>query len=92
MRRIGTRRRVGGVTVITAAGQRGRPRVAVVAGRKTGSAVERNRAKRRLREAVAVAPVSDGKNYIVIASQAVLDAPFEELVAWVRRAVGPEES
>jgi ribonuclease P protein component len=80
------------VTVITAPGGDGRARVAVVAGRKVGSAVERNRAKRRLREAVAVVPISDGCDYMVIASPAVLEAPFADVVAWVRRAVGPEES
>ena len=78
--------------MITAPGREGRPRVAVVAGRKVGSAVERNRAKRRLREAVAVAPISDGCDYMVIASRAVLEAPFEDVVAWVRRAAGSEES
>ena len=92
VRRVGTRRRAGGVTVITAPGRSGRPRVAVVAGRKLGSAVDRNRAKRRLREAVAVAPISDGYDYMVIASRAVLKAPFGDLVMWVRRAAGPEEN
>jgi len=92
VRRVGTRRRAGGVTVITAPGRSGRPRVAVVAGRKLGSAVDRNRAKRRLREAVAVAPISDGHDYMVIASRAVLKAPFGDLVMWVRRAAGPEEN
>jgi ribonuclease P protein component len=91
VRRIGSRRRSGGVTVIEAPGPPGPPRVAVVAGRVLGSAVQRNRAKRRLREAVARAPIRNGSDYLVIASRAVLEARFDEVVDWVRRAVGPEE-
>lgn len=78
--------------MITAPGRSGGPRVAVVAGRKVGSAVERNRAKRRLREAMAVAPIRAGHDYMVIASRDVVNAPFASVVAWVRRAVAAEES
>jgi ribonuclease P protein component len=61
--------------------------VGIVAGKDVGSAVERNRAKRRLREAVARVPVRSGHDYVVIATRAVLEARFEELVAWVSEAV-----
>jgi ribonuclease P protein component len=58
-----------------------------VAGRRVGSAVARNRAKRRLREALRQAGVPDGRDYIVIASASVNEAPFEDVVTWVRQAV-----
>lgn len=43
------------------------PRVAVVAGRKVGKAVERNRAKRKLRAAAQSADLSPATDYILIA-------------------------
>ena len=78
---------MGGVAVIVAAGEPGPPRVAVVAGRKVGRAVDRNRAKRRLREAIARAPVRGGHDYLVMATRAVVTVPFEDLIAWVGEAV-----
>jgi ribonuclease P protein component len=60
--------------------------VAVVAGRPVGNAVRRNRAKRRLREALRRVPMRDGRDYVVIASAAVVRAPFEALVAWALSA------
>jgi ribonuclease P protein component len=87
VRRTGERRRFGGVVVVVAAGVPGPARVAVVAGRRVGTAVARNRAKRRLREALRRAAVPGGRDYIVIASAAVNEAPFEDVVAWIRRAV-----
>jgi ribonuclease P protein component len=65
----------------------------VVAGaKKVGGAVQRNRAKRRLREALAAVRLRDGHDYVVIASPAVLTAPFEEVELWLRKAVGEETS
>jgi ribonuclease P protein component len=87
VRRTGERRRVGGVLVVASDGAPGPARIAVVAGRRVGSAVARNRAKRRIREALRRAAVPDGRDYIVIASASVNEAPFEEVAAWVRRAV-----
>lgn len=91
VRRTGSRRRVGGIVLIDAAGEPGLSRVAVTAGRKVGGAVERNRAKRRLREAVALAPILNGRDYVLIATPAVVEAPFEELTTWVRSAVDVED-
>ena len=62
------------------------PRVAVVAGRRVGTAVRRNRAKRRLREALARVPLRPDRAYVVSADHTVADAPFDTLVTWVRRA------
>lgn len=91
VRRAGTRRRVGGITVFAASGESGAPRVAVVAGRAVGNAVRRNRAKRRLREALRHAPLREGREYVVVASASAVTAPFEALVAWVRAATTNEE-
>jgi ribonuclease P protein component len=87
VRRTGSRRSFGGVTVLTAAGVPGVARVAVVAGRRIGGAVERNRTKRRLREAVARSRIRTGIDYIIIGSREALEASFEELLGWVRQAV-----
>jgi ribonuclease P protein component len=89
---MGARRRVGGLIAFVAESEPGPPRVAVVAGRRIGGAVVRNRAKRRLREALAGAPMSEGRAYVVVAtSDAVAEAPWEDLVEWVRRAVHEKE-
>jgi ribonuclease P protein component len=91
VRRTGNRRRAGGITVFAAPGGSGGSRVAFVASRAVGSAVRRNRAKRRLREACALVPLRAGRDYVVIASRAVIGAPFEDLVAWLAHAVKEEE-
>lgn len=83
--RTGFRRHVGGIVVISAVAEDGPPRVGVVAGRKVGGAVVRNRAKRRLREAVARAELRPGTAYVVVASAEVAEAAFDDLVSWVRR-------
>lgn len=90
VRRIGVRRRVGGITIFAAAGEPGRPRVAIVAGRAVGTAVSRNRAKRRLREALRRVPLREGCDYVVTAGRSVVDAPFETVVSWVRTATAEE--
>lgn len=72
---------------MVAAGGPGSPRVGVVAGHSVGSAVARNRAKRRLREALARAPLRGDLDYVVVASRAVVEAAFPEVLGWVLRAV-----
>ncbi len=91
--RTGGRRRSGGVTVVAAPGPSGTVRVGVVAGRKVGGAVARNKAKRRIREAVARVGLRDGVDYVVIASQEVNHVEFERLVLWIDQAscTGSEE-
>lgn len=91
MRRTGNRRRAGGITVFAAPGGSDGSRVAFVASRAVGSAVRRNRAKRRLREACALVPLRAGRDYVVIASRAVTEAPFTDLVAWLAHAVTEED-
>jgi ribonuclease P protein component len=63
----------------------------VTAGREVGGAVQRNRAKRRLREAAARSPIRHGRDYVLIATPAVLDASFGDLTAWVSTAVEMED-
>jgi ribonuclease P protein component len=81
------------VVVIVASGAAGLPRVGVVAGaKKVGGAVQRNRTKRRLREALLSAPLREGYDYVVIASRSVLTAPLGEVERWLLSAVGEETS
>ena len=64
----------------------------IVAGRAVGGAVERNRVKRRVREALAHAPLRSDRDYVVVAGRAVLEAPFSQVVAWVVQAVEEQVS
>lgn len=64
----------------------GPPRVAIVAGKRVGNAVRRNRAKRRLRAAMERLRLRDGVAYIVIARSGVVEASFERLVEWLTEA------
>ncbi len=73
--------------VIAVSGGQGRPRVGVVAGRRVGGAVVRNRAKRRLREALARAELRDGTSYVVVAQPEAGTADFDEIQRWVRQGV-----
>jgi ribonuclease P protein component len=91
VRRIGIRRRAGGITVFAAPGRAERPRAAFVAGRGVGPAVQRNRAKRRLREAFGRIPLREDRDYVVVATAEVTEAPFEDLIRWLTRAVTAEE-
>jgi ribonuclease P protein component len=75
------------VSVIFAPGDDGSPtRVGYAVGRGVGSAVERNRVRRRLRAIVDRLELAPG-NYLVRARPAARTAPFEALEAGMRRAV-----
>ena len=62
----------------------GPARIGFSVSRKVGTAVERNRARRRLREMVRHADaigIARGHDYVVIARRAALTEPFERMVA-----------
>jgi len=57
------------------------PRLGVAATRKLGSAVERNRAKRRARELFRRRKQSGGLDIVIVPRREMLDAPFASLEA-----------
>lgn len=64
-------------------------RLGFTCSKKVGNAVERNRARRRLRAAAAeVAPLhgAAGCDYVLIGRRATIDYPFDRLQADMRRA------
>ena len=83
----GSRIRRGGITVVRAPAPDGRTAVGVIAGRRVGSAVRRNRAKRRLRAAIGAVSLPTGELIGVMATDRVLEAPFETLVRWVSESL-----
>lgn len=86
MLRGGRRQRVGGVVVVSREGTAGVVRIGLVVVKKLGSAVDRNRIKRRLREAVRLAGLQTGFDYVVVAGAEAGNCGFEELVAWLAKA------
>ena len=99
--REGKRRQSGPVVAITwrrpAAGSTGSQRdpyqgadtrLGLVASRRVGNAVARNRAKRRLRHAVRAAGAKPGHDVIVIADPRVVTMGWLELVDRVAEAMG----
>ena len=65
------------------------PRVGFTVTRKTGSAVERNRMRRRLKEALRLAPAlcaAPDHDYVLIIRREALSTPFVELVGELTRA------
>ena len=84
--RQGVRKRAGAITVIRAEGRSGLPQVGIVAGRGVGGAVRRNRAKRRIREAIGLVPLQRNTAYVVVAGPDVTDAAFDQLTDWLRTA------
>ena len=64
------------------------PRIGFTVTKKTGNAVQRNRIRRRLREAVrlhAAADMAPGKDYVIVARDELLTAPFREIAAQLSR-------
>ncbi|MGD2060019.1 MAG: ribonuclease P protein component [Acidimicrobiia bacterium] len=87
----GIRRREGGITVVSAPGTSGPPRLGLVVSRSCGSAVRRNRIKRRLRSAAHRIGLLPGFDHVIIATSEVADVPFDRLSDWMRRAL-PESA
>lgn len=86
--RIGVRTRSGSLLVLQAESDQELPRVGVVAGRKVGHAVQRNRAKRRMREAVRRTALRPSMDYIVVALDNLETHPFTALCSDIDRAIG----
>ena len=66
----------------------GPPRYGLTVTKKSGNAVERNRIRRRLREAVRVRAADDmaaGNDYVIVGRPEVLSASFDELARELSR-------
>jgi ribonuclease P protein component len=69
---------------------RSSPRVGFTVTKKTGSAVERNRIRRRLRAAMGQVVPSKGRtgfDYVVVARRQALTSPFDTMIAELERAL-----
>ncbi|MEX1043550.1 MAG: ribonuclease P protein component [Acidimicrobiia bacterium] len=84
--RRGDRRTVGGITVVSLFVDEPGTRIGLAVGRRLGSAVTRNRIKRRIRHACRHLDLSPGWDHVVIPAPATARAPFSSLVEWLRRA------
>lgn len=85
--REGTRVRRGRITVIQSPHDGEAPAVGVVAAKRIGGAVQRNRAKRRMREAAARVGLAPRTAYLIVAGDDLESTSFDQLVSWVGDAV-----
>lgn len=77
-------------TVLMAANDAGRPRLGLVASRKLGDAVRRNRAKRLIREVFRQTPPLPGRqgiDVVVIPRRELFDADYSSLESELRGAI-----
>jgi ribonuclease P protein component len=71
-------------------GDEGAPRVGLTVTRKAGNAVQRNRIRRRLREAIrlhAAGDMSPGNDYVIVGRPEILTAPFGSLKSELSRRI-----
>ena len=78
--------------VFRSPGQPDQIRIGLVAGKRIGNAVQRNRIRRRLRAAIGDADVPFGFDYVLIPDQEVGVAAYPDLVQWVATACRFESS
>ena len=79
--RSGRRRAVGTIALHVAPNDRGDVRVAVVASRRIGDAVRRNRAKRLIREAVRATSWEPGHDAVVVARPAIVGVGMQRVAS-----------
>jgi ribonuclease P protein component len=74
------------LVLIAARNESNQNRLAVSAGKRVGGAVERNRARRRIREAARplLASLAEGWDLMFVARSGAVKAPFAELAGAVR--------
>ena len=80
---------------MAASGTEGPPRVGLTVSKDIGSAVARNRVKRRLRHIVRDVQLQPAMDYVIIARKSIIDASSPTLMGWMTRALEqlfPEES
>lgn len=65
----------------------GPPQVGIVASRRVGNAVRRNRAKRRIREAMMRVTLRPDTAYVVVAPARAATMEFDELTRHLREAI-----
>lgn len=66
------------------------PRMGLTVTRKQGNAVERNRIRRRLREALRTGAATEmecGHDYVIVARHEILNVPFDQLQRELKRRV-----
>jgi len=63
------------------------PRLGLLVSRSCGSAVRRNRIKRRLRAAAKGVELEPGIDYVIIATSQVAEVPYDQLSSWMKRAL-----
>lgn len=83
----GTRKSKGPVTVVAAPNGSDRCRMGLVTGRRVGGAVLRNRARRRIRHAMASIAEPAGFDLVVVAGPGAVWMPFQELEEALATAV-----
>ncbi len=74
------------VVLITRPNQLARTRIGVAAGRSTGGAVQRNRAKRRLREAIRplLPEIQPGWDLVLLARRPLPQAAFQKITETIQ--------
>jgi ribonuclease P protein component len=77
--------------VIRLATDLGHPRLGIVAGRRLGNAVTRNRVKRRIRAAAAEATLEASTDYVIVPTPDAGTVPFTELVKALQLTARSEE-
>ncbi|HUG31536.1 MAG TPA: ribonuclease P protein component [Acidimicrobiia bacterium] len=83
----GKRRRKGGIVMVGSPGSAGPARLGLLVSKSCGTAVTRNRIKRRLRSAADRTELQSGTDYVIIATRQVAEAPYDQLQVWLARAV-----